>query len=142
MPFAVGLIVFVLEPIAARLALEIRPSGWLVVIVILFILIGPAPYLLLARYALTGNRRGQIKVSGSTMLKLFRFLLPKTTFERIVQDAVSDMWEQQFEAIKNGEIWRARWIGVRDQMRILLALGMEPVSKVIVSIVAPFIPKR
>lgn len=81
------------------------------------------------------------KPTGSRLLTLAHFLLPKHAFENIVKLTIADMWEQQQEALANGEVWRYRWIGFRDQTRIVLALAIEPVSKVLFKIVSGIIPR-
>ena len=138
-PIVIFIVGFIASSVASLLNVSVSLDR---IVLVTFFTTSGALFVSLGYRKMTKRMLRQHRVSGSGLLKFSRFLLPKTTFERIVQDSVSDMWVQQFEALANGEVWRARWIGVRDQVRILLALGFEPISKAIFSVIAQFIPKK
>jgi hypothetical protein len=73
----------------------------------------------------TASRRSRSSISrapGTHLLWLAEWLLPPRDAECIAGQAVADMREEYFQALAEGRRGKARWICVRDTMRIVIAV--------------------
>ncbi|MGI9174451.1 MAG: hypothetical protein ACR2GR_03930 [Rhodothermales bacterium] len=77
---------------------------------------------------LTGAGGSVERVPGSRIISAFRFLLPKKTFDRVVEPTYADFWEEYVEALSQGQKWKAWWIHVRFYLILVLVLAQQAVS--------------
>ncbi len=59
---------------------------------------------------------------GKNIGRVLRILFSKKTFDNIFAQAISDMREEYYEALANGEKWKARIGHIRDNLWIILSV--------------------
>lgn len=75
------------------------------------------------------------RVPGLTMLKIARFLYSKKTYERQFEPLFADLQEEYFEALHQGDIWKARWLRVRYLWAFAKSIGKNRLWSLIEKIV-------
>lgn len=69
-----------------------------------------------------------IRPPGGVLLRVGRFLLKQTDFQRYVEPHVADIHHEYFAALAAHERWRAKWIVFRGYMKVLSPLIAGVVS--------------
>ncbi|WP_276122622.1 hypothetical protein [Pararhizobium qamdonense] len=86
-----------------------------------------------ANLGVSKKKRKIHRPPGYTLSGIMRFVLPKKMYERVIGQMIIDAREEYTEALANGEKRHAKWIAVRLNLMVAVALltklSMMPFEK-------------
>lgn len=76
---------------------------------------------------LKSHRRKVREAPGTTLLRIADFLYSPATVEKIFKQEIADWRVEYYEAVKNNQTWKARWISCRHYWAIAKAVSLDRV---------------
>ncbi len=67
------------------------------------------------------------KAPGTNLLTIADFFFSSKTVEQTFKPIVSDWRVEYFEALKQGRIWKARWVSMRYRYSFIMAMSLSKV---------------
>jgi hypothetical protein len=68
-----------------------------------------------------------VKAPGTILLEICNFLFSPKVMEQTFKPLVADWRYELFEAMKDGQKWKSRWISVSYRYKFIMAMGLSKV---------------
>jgi hypothetical protein len=79
-----------------------------------------------------GSKKKKIKkIPGSSLSKMFKFLLPKKIYELFIEPKIADEVEEYIEALDNKEFYKAKYIKFRVWIVVFYSVALILPSRVV-----------